>query len=121
MRISDLSSDVCSYDLAGDYVKIDLTSRIKFGQVALDLYVQNLTNEDVYTFRGTSDTGRDFFGYRMRPRTIGARLNYDFCSMTRVARPSIGEATRGAAAGLRPVTAFILCGFIACPLLGGTV
>lgn len=63
---------------AGDYVKIDLTSRIKFGQVALDLYVQNLTNEDVYTFRGTSDTGRDFFGFRMRPRTIGARLNYDF-------------------------------------------
>ena len=63
---------------AGDYVKIDLTSRIKFGQVGLDLYVQNLTNEDVYTFRGTSDTGRDFFGYRMRPRTIGARLNYDF-------------------------------------------
>ncbi|NIJ37375.1 outer membrane receptor protein involved in Fe transport [Sphingopyxis panaciterrae] len=63
---------------AGDYVKIDLTSRIKFGQLGVDLYVQNLTNEDVYTFRGTSDTGRDFFGYRMRPRTIGARINYSF-------------------------------------------
>lgn len=63
---------------AGDYVKIDLTSRIKFGGLGVDLYVQNLTNEDVYTFRGTSDTGRDFFGYRMRPRTIGARINYNF-------------------------------------------
>src|SRR3546814_1129087 len=63
---------------AGDYVKIDLTSRIKFGQVALELYVQNLTNEDVYTFRGTSDTGRDFFGYRMRPRPIGRATTYDF-------------------------------------------
>lgn len=63
---------------AGDYVKLDLTGRIKFGQLGLDLYVQNLTNEDVYTFRGTSDTGRDFFGYRMRPRTVGARLNYSF-------------------------------------------
>src|SRR3546814_20312113 len=41
--------------------------------------------------------------------------------MTRVARPSIGEATRGAAAGLRRVKAFILCCFIACSLLGGTV
>src|SRR3546814_20602944 len=41
--------------------------------------------------------------------------------MTRVARPSIGEATRGAAAGLRRVKAFILCCFIACSPLGGTV
>src|SRR3546814_14133643 len=41
--------------------------------------------------------------------------------MTRVARPSIGEATRGAAAGLRRVKAFILFCFIACSLLGGTV
>ena len=63
---------------AGDYVKIDLTGRIKFDQLGVDLYVQNLTNEDVYTFRGTSDTGRDFFGFRMRPRTIGARINYNF-------------------------------------------
>src|SRR3546814_12027112 len=41
--------------------------------------------------------------------------------MTRVARPSIVEARRGAAAGLRRVKAFILCCFIACSLLGGTV
>ncbi|MDT9599182.1 TonB-dependent receptor [Sphingosinicella sp. GR2756] len=63
---------------AGDYVKIDLSGRIMFGRVGLDIYVQNLMNEDSYTFRGTSDAGREFFGFRMRPRTVGARLNYNF-------------------------------------------
>ena len=63
---------------SGDYIKIDLTGRVMFGQLGVDLYVQNLTNQDAYTFRGTSDVGREFFGFRMRPRTVGARLNYDF-------------------------------------------
>lgn len=63
---------------AGDYIKIDLTGRVTFGKVGLDLFVQNLTNQDAYTFRGTSDVGREFVGYRMRPRTVGARLSYDF-------------------------------------------
>jgi len=40
--------------------------------------VLNLTDEDAYTFRGTFDSGRPDFGFRMRPRTIGMRLNYSF-------------------------------------------
>jgi outer membrane receptor protein involved in Fe transport len=62
---------------AGDYVKIDLSGRVNFNRLGLDLFVQNLTNQDAYAFRGTSDPGREYFGYRLRPRTIGARLNYN--------------------------------------------
>ena len=64
---------------AGDYIKIDLNGRVAItDSLDLDLYVINLTDEDAYTFRGTFDTGRPDFGFRMRPRTIGMRLNYSF-------------------------------------------
>jgi iron complex outermembrane receptor protein len=64
---------------AGDYVKIDLNGRVAVTDALdLDLYVNNLTDEDAYTFRGTFDSGRPDFGFRMRPRTIGMRLHYSF-------------------------------------------
>lgn len=64
---------------AGDYIKIDLNGRVAVtDSLDLDLYVTNLTDEDAYTFRGTFDSGRSDFGFRMRPRTIGMRLHYSF-------------------------------------------
>jgi len=63
---------------AGDYVKIDLSARVALNDFNVDLYVRNLTNLDDYAFRGTFDTGRPFFGFRMRPRTVGLQLAYNF-------------------------------------------
>ncbi|MBM0108903.1 TonB-dependent receptor [Steroidobacter sp. S1-65] len=59
---------------AGGYVKVDLSGRVDFGSLDVDLFVRNLTNEDEFSFR----TPEGVFGYRLRPRTIGFRLNYDF-------------------------------------------
>jgi outer membrane receptor protein involved in Fe transport len=63
---------------AGDYVKIDLSGRVTIKDFSVDLYVRNLTDLDDYAFRGTYDTGRPFFGYRLRPRTMGLQVNYNF-------------------------------------------
>jgi len=67
---------------AGDYVKVDASARLEIGSLALDLIVRNLTNEDAFTFRGARDTTSagvgEFYGYRLRPRTIGVQLGYSF-------------------------------------------
>ncbi len=62
---------------AGDYVKVDATARLQIGNLDLDLFVQNLTNEDAFAFRGVADRGA-LFGYRLRPREVGLRVGYDF-------------------------------------------
>ncbi len=62
---------------AGDYVKLDATARVAFDKLNIDLYVRNLTNEDAYTFRGAANYGA-FYGYRLRPRTFGLQLGYNF-------------------------------------------
>ena len=63
---------------AGDYVKIDLSTRVTINDFNVDLYVRNLTDRDDYAFRGTYDAGRPYFGYRLRPRTVGLQLGYSF-------------------------------------------
>ncbi|HEY5760183.1 MAG TPA: TonB-dependent receptor [Steroidobacter sp.] len=63
---------------AGDYVKIDLSTRVTINDFNVDLYVRNLTDRDDYAFRGTYDAGRPYFGYRLRPRTVGLQLGYNF-------------------------------------------
>lgn len=64
---------------AGDYLKVDLNGRVHINELfSIDLFVTNLTDDDAYTFRGTFDAGRPFFGFRMRPRTVGMRLHYNF-------------------------------------------
>jgi iron complex outermembrane recepter protein len=61
---------------AGDYVKVNASARLEFGSLDVDLYVHNLTDEDAFVARGN---GLDaFYGYRLRPRTIGFQLGYDF-------------------------------------------
>ncbi len=62
---------------AGDYVKLDATARVVIDHLNLDLYVRNLTDEDAFTYRPVADYGR-FYGYRLRPRTIGFQLGYAF-------------------------------------------
>lgn len=63
---------------SGDYIKLDIAGRMEFEPVSIDLYVNNATNRDTYTFRGTTTTVGAAYGYRLRPRTIGMRLNTAF-------------------------------------------
>jgi iron complex outermembrane receptor protein len=63
---------------AGEYVKVDVRARIEFRNLDLDLYVHNVTDEDAFSFRRPSATTSVFFGHRLRPRTVGLQLNYDF-------------------------------------------
>lgn len=65
---------------SGDYVKLDVSGRVVLGRLEVDLFVRNLTNEDAFTFRGPSPAPiqREFYGYRMRPRTVGFQLGYNF-------------------------------------------
>ncbi len=60
----------------GDYIKIDASARISFGDFSAGLFVENLTGEDSFTYRSTSV--QTFYGYRLRPRTVGLRLSYTF-------------------------------------------
>ncbi len=62
---------------AGDYIKVDARAGVMIRNLSAELFVRNLTNEDEYTWRGT--TAREpFYGYRLRPRTIGVQLGYAF-------------------------------------------
>lgn len=63
---------------SGDYFKLDASARVKFQSLSVDLYVRNLTDEDAFTFRGAFAGTGEFFGYRLRPRTIGVQLGYEF-------------------------------------------
>jgi iron complex outermembrane recepter protein len=62
---------------AGGYFKIDLRGGVRIENVAVELFVQNLTNEDSFTWRGLAN-GNSSFGYRLRPRTIGVQIGYRF-------------------------------------------
>ena len=60
------------------YVKLDASARIVFDKLNIDLYVRNVTNNDAFTFRGAYNfaTLGEFYGYQMRPRTIGLQVGY---------------------------------------------
>ncbi len=60
------------------YVKLDASARMAFDNLSFDLYVRNLTNEDAFTYRSILTFTNDLFGYRLRPRTVGVQINYDF-------------------------------------------
>lgn len=65
---------------AGDYMKLDLSARLALKDINADLYIRNVTNEDSFTARsGVSGlSGGQFYGYRLRPRTIGFQIGYEF-------------------------------------------
>lgn len=63
---------------AGGYVKLDARAGISWRDFDIELYVRNLTNEDDYTWRALGGGGGPDFGYRLRPRTVGVQLAYNF-------------------------------------------
>ncbi|MDT9598346.1 TonB-dependent receptor [Sphingosinicella rhizophila] len=63
---------------AGDYIKLDFNAGIEFGNLGVDIFVRNITNEDAFTYRGDSAAADAVYGYRLRPRTIGVQMNYRF-------------------------------------------
>ncbi len=63
--------------VAGDYIMLDARTGVQFKQLSVELFVRNLTDEDAYTWRGPTPSP-SFFGYRLRPRTIGLQLGYSF-------------------------------------------
>ncbi len=63
---------------AGGYVKIDARIGVAINRnLSADLFVRNLTDEDAFTWRNTFNQG-EFYGFRMRPRTVGVQLGYSF-------------------------------------------
>jgi iron complex outermembrane recepter protein len=63
---------------AGGYLNLDLSARAMVNDnLSVDVYARNVTDEDDFTFRDVLDNG-PFFGYRMRPRTVGIQLGYTF-------------------------------------------
>jgi outer membrane receptor protein involved in Fe transport len=63
---------------AGDYVKVDASARVTIRNTDIDLFVRNLTNADDFTFRGSGNPVEPLSGFRLRPRTIGVQLAYNF-------------------------------------------
>lgn len=59
---------------AGGYTKLDLKAGAQFGKLRASLFVLNATDADEYTFRNNADVA----GYRLRPRTVGVELGYEF-------------------------------------------
>ena len=62
----------------GSYVKADATAGMTIDHLNAYFYINNITNNDAYTFRGISPAVPTFYGYELRPRTIGLRLDYKF-------------------------------------------
>ena len=60
---------------AGDYGKLNLKLGIAMDQFDIDLYIDNLTNEDSITWVDAELPNR---GNRLRPRRIGFSVGYHF-------------------------------------------
>jgi iron complex outermembrane recepter protein len=60
------------------YAKLDASTRVEIGSLNIELFVRNLTNEDSFTNRGAFNNVGPFYGYRLRPRTIGFQVGYVF-------------------------------------------
>jgi iron complex outermembrane receptor protein len=64
---------------SGGYAKLDLSGRVMIQNLTIDLFIHNVTNGDAFTFRDAfAYQGDQYFGFRMRPRTIGVQLGYKF-------------------------------------------
>jgi outer membrane receptor protein involved in Fe transport len=61
---------------AGDYVKLDATARLQLTNIAVDLFVRNVLDEDAFSYR--RNTANPLYGTRLRPRTVGLQLSYTF-------------------------------------------
>ncbi|WP_129777201.1 TonB-dependent receptor [Peristeroidobacter soli] len=62
---------------AGGYVTANVRAGVTISSVNLELFVNNLTDASDYVWRGTGNTDRGY-GYRLRPRTLGLQMSYNF-------------------------------------------
>ncbi len=68
-----------SVPASGDYSQIHLKAGMTMENLAIDLFVNNLTNADDITWTDFFSAGRGrTFAYRLRPRTIGFDISYRF-------------------------------------------
>lgn len=64
---------------AGGYATIDVSGGVALGAFGVGIFVRNLTDKSAFTYRGNARRPRDpDFGSRLRPRTVGLQLTYDF-------------------------------------------
>ncbi len=66
---------------AGGYVKVDARAGIDLGNLSVELFARNLTDNDAFTWRTARPSlvgVTPFYGYRLRPRTVGIQLGYSF-------------------------------------------
>lgn len=58
---------------SGDYTKVNARFGVSYGDMSFEVYGENLTNDDSYSFLSSSNTPN---GYRLRPRTFGLLFRY---------------------------------------------
>ena len=66
---------------SGDYHKLNIRAGITVDQFDVGLYINNLTNDDSFTWvdaEGSNPISNDQRGNRLRPRTIGLNVSYQF-------------------------------------------
>ncbi|MDB9952701.1 TonB-dependent receptor [Porticoccaceae bacterium] len=66
---------------SGDFGQINLKAGIQFDQISLDLFVNNATNDDGLTWVDNVTAlvgGGEINAIRIRPRTVGLNLSYEF-------------------------------------------
>ena len=61
---------------AGDYGQLNLSMGVTFDNINIDVFGQNLTDEDSLT--SVSALFPDTRAWRLRPRTLGVAVNYEF-------------------------------------------
>jgi outer membrane receptor protein involved in Fe transport len=62
----------------GDYTAVNLRGGIVLGRVGLEVFIKNATNTDELTWLDSVFAGTDARASRLRPRTIGLSVGYQF-------------------------------------------
>ena len=63
-------------DEAGGYGQLNVSAGININQFTIEVFGHNMTDED--TFTSVDIFSGDTRGYRLRPRTIGMNVGYQF-------------------------------------------
>ncbi len=63
---------------AGNYSQLNVRAGTTFNNLAIDFFGTNLTNAEDLTWVGAVFSGADERAYRLRPRTLGINIEYQF-------------------------------------------
>ena len=63
---------------SGGFGQINIKAGVELNDATIDVFVKNLTNADDFTWVEASFSGSTSRAYRIRPRTIGLNLTYQF-------------------------------------------